>query len=206
MKKELRSYSKGESVARYNGDPMTLTSYRSEKLVQEAIERIPIVYTRVKTTSKSGVKYGVNKRALALSAILNTWLPRSNFIYRINSLLTMGCCKTEIMDLFHRLGLASHPNTIRSQLQSSAEHFNNEIMVWKDAIESTRKQENLYHEVLRTQTGTCSEDTSGMDMCSVDFSCDALQNCKYFDEATSHAKGVYPQMEICMKTLMLRVH
>jgi hypothetical protein len=150
---------------------MTLASYKSEQLVQEAMERMPIVHTFVKATTKAGVKYDVNKEALAISSLLNMWLPRSKFIYRINALLTMGCCKTEIMDLFHRLGLASHPNTIRAQLQSSADHFNKEILVWKNAIESTRKQEKLLHEVLDTQTGSCSED-GAMDMCSVDFSCD----------------------------------
>ena len=40
-------------------------------------------------------------KALALSAILNTWLPRSNFIYSKNTLLTAGCCKSELRYLEH---------------------------------------------------------------------------------------------------------
>ena len=35
-------------------------------------------------------------KALVLWAILNTWLPRSNFIYSNNTLLTAGCCKSEL--------------------------------------------------------------------------------------------------------------
>ena len=35
-------------------------------------------------------------KALVLSAILNTWLPRSNFICSKNTLLTAGCCKSEL--------------------------------------------------------------------------------------------------------------
>ena len=31
-------------------------------------------------------------KALVLSAILNTWLPRSDFIHINNTLLTAGCC------------------------------------------------------------------------------------------------------------------
>ena len=40
-------------------------------------------------------------KALTLSAILNTWLPRSNFIYSDNTLLTAGCCKSELRYLKH---------------------------------------------------------------------------------------------------------
>ena len=40
-------------------------------------------------------------KALVLSAILNTWLPRSNFIYSNNTLLTAGCCKSELRYLKH---------------------------------------------------------------------------------------------------------
>ena len=36
-----------------------------------------------------------------LSAILNTWLPRSNFIYSNNTLLTAGCCKSKRRYLKH---------------------------------------------------------------------------------------------------------
>ena len=64
---------------------------------------MPITHAIVTATSKVRVKYRINKEALALLAILNTgmWLHRSNFIYRINTLLTAGCCKKEVMDLLY---------------------------------------------------------------------------------------------------------
>ena len=40
-------------------------------------------------------------KALVLSAILNTWLPRSNFIYSNNTLLAAGCCKSKLRYLKH---------------------------------------------------------------------------------------------------------
>ena len=88
------------------------------------------------------------------------------------------------MDLFHRLGLASHPNAIRAQLQSAASHFDSKILVWKDKIESTRKQEKLLPEVLFSQTGCINAQNDDMEICSVDFSHSTLQKFKYFDEVT----------------------
>ena len=43
-----------------------------------------------------------------LSAILNTWLPRSDFIYSNNTLLTAGCCKSELRYLKHWYCLLCH--------------------------------------------------------------------------------------------------
>ena len=129
---------------------------------------MPITHAIVTATSKVRVKYRINKEALALLAILNTWLHRSNFIYRINTLLTAGCCKTEMMDLLHRLGLSSHPNTIRTQLQSSADHFDKEIMAWRGQIETNQKQIKLQNEVSATQTGSQSGESNVMELCSVD--------------------------------------
>ena len=40
-------------------------------------------------------------KAMVLSAILNTWLPRSNFIYSNNTLLAAGCCKSKLRHLKH---------------------------------------------------------------------------------------------------------
>ena len=141
---------------------------------------MPIMHFIVTTTSKEGVKFLVNKQVLALSAIFNTWLPHSNFIYRINTLLTTGCCKTEVMDLFHRLGLSSHPNTIHAQLQSSANHFNEEILVWKSQIETNRRQLNLLDEVVTTQISN-SEARDSMNLCSIDFSRKRHINCARID-------------------------
>ena len=60
-------------------------------------------------TNSNHVRYGryrnrhkqSHAKALVLWAILNTWLPRSNFIYSNNTLLTAGCCKSELRYLKH---------------------------------------------------------------------------------------------------------
>lgn len=183
VRTEVTSYSRGKTTAKYDGDPLNLKHFKTEDFLQEARERIPVTHAIVTATSKVGAKYLQNKQALALSAILNTWLPRSNFIYRNNTLLTAGCCKSEVMDLFHRLGLSSHPDTIRAQLQSAADHFDKEILAWKTQIEVNRKQLKLIEEINNSQTRS-SEDVDSMDLCSIDFSRETAQKCKHFDEKT----------------------
>ena len=59
-------------------------------------KRIPITFAIVITTSK--VKLF---KSLGAVSYLNTWLPRSIFIYTNNTLLTAGCCKSELRYLKH---------------------------------------------------------------------------------------------------------
>ena len=187
MKKELRYFSKGPSMAKYEGEPASIGTFTNAELLHTAQEKIPVTHLLITSTSKSGVKYSKNKRALALSAMLNTWMPRSNFVYRINTLLTAGCCKTDVIDIFHRLGLASHPNTVRQQLESSAMHYDTEIMAWKKQIEIHRKSENLFQEALHSQTGINTKD--GMDLSSVNFSRSAVEKYEniLMRKLTNHA-------------------
>ena len=180
LKNELTQYSKGKSAGRYNGDPLSLRTFNNDELLESVRVQMPWIHYIVTNTSKAGVKYEKNKQALAISAMLNTWIPRSNFVSRINTLLTAGCCRNEIMDLFHRLGLSSHPNTIREQLESSAQHYNTDILVWKNKIERNRKNYKLLQEALLSQTAT----NDGMVLCSVDFSRSAVEKYRYFDEET----------------------
>lgn len=102
IKREMRSYIKGKSMAKYNGNPLSLKDFRSDDFLLEMSERLPLTHTIVTATSNSHTKtkFLKNKQILAFSALLNTWLKRSNFIYRLNLLLSKGCCKTEIIDLF----------------------------------------------------------------------------------------------------------
>ncbi len=182
IRQELRDYSKGKSVGRYDGNPLSLKTFSVEELLESARVQMPCVHSIIASTSKAGVKYEENKQALSLSAMLNTWMPRSNFIYRINTLLTAGCCRKEVIDLFHRLGLSSHPNTIRRQLECSAHQYANEILVWKNQIERNRKSYKLLQDVLFSQTAI--KDKDGMVLSSVDFSHTAVDKSRYFDEET----------------------
>ena len=58
-------------------------------------------FCKRKRTNSNHVCYRIRHnqsqaKALVLSAILNTWLPRPNFIYSNNTLLTAGCCEPEL--------------------------------------------------------------------------------------------------------------
>ena len=82
----MRAYSKGQSRRRNMMAPA----------FQKGSERIPITYAIVTATSK--VKLF---KSLGAVGYLNTWLPRSIFIYSNNTLLTAGCCKSELRYLKH---------------------------------------------------------------------------------------------------------
>lgn len=132
------------SVSKYNGNPLSLSEYTSESLLEEAEVNLPVLTEIIKGLAKSGRSFTVNKQALTLSSILNTWI-------RLNTLLIDGGCKTETMDLFHRIGLSSHPNTIRNQVQSCANHFDQQIVQWKDQIQHNLKEILFLEKILQRQ-------------------------------------------------------
>ena len=99
VKKEVRAHSKGQSLAKYDGARLSLRHFKSENKFGRGSKRISITYpghVRYRNRHKQS-----QAKALVLSAILNTWLPRSNFIYSNNTLLTAGCCKSELRYLKH---------------------------------------------------------------------------------------------------------
>lgn len=96
-----------------------------------------------------------------------------------------GTCKTEVMDIFHRLGLSCHPSTVRRQLQAAADYFHKDIMRWKTENETNMKAVKLLQKVLQHQVQSQAEDT--MDVCSVDFSTHTLSGYKYY-ELDTYAK------------------
>ena len=152
--------------------------------MESARLQMPWTYSMIMNTSKPGVKYEKNKRALVISALLDTWIPRSNFVYRINTLLTTGSCKNEVIDLFHRLGLSSHSCTIRRQVKAAARHYDPEIMVWKKTIERNRKNYILLQEALSSQIPAWDDVNTVISSASVDFSHDVAKSYRHFDEET----------------------
>ncbi|KXJ27193.1 hypothetical protein AC249_AIPGENE17609 [Exaiptasia diaphana] len=154
LRKEMRNYSEGPTpYGKYTGEPLDLSEYSSESLLEEAEVKLPLLTEIIKGCAKSARSFLANKHALTLSSFLNTWMPRSKFIYRLNAILIHGGCKTEAMDLVHRLGLSCHPNTIRNQVQACANHFDKEIVQWKKKIEKNRKAILFLEEVIKRQTG-----------------------------------------------------
>ena len=68
--------------------PLELKIFQKWENFGRGSERIPITYAIVTTTSKVKLSF-------------NTWLPRSISIYSNNTLLTAGCCKSELRYLKH---------------------------------------------------------------------------------------------------------
>ena len=71
--------------------PLELKAFQKWENFGRGSERIPITYAIVTATSK--VKLF---KSIGAVGYLNTWLPRSIFIYSNNTLLTAGCCKSEL--------------------------------------------------------------------------------------------------------------
>ena len=76
--------------------PLELKTFQKWENFGRGSERIPITYAIVTATSK--VKLF---KSIGAVGYLNTWLPRSIFIYSNNTLLTAGCCKSELRYLKH---------------------------------------------------------------------------------------------------------
>ena len=76
--------------------PAELKTFQKWENFGRGSERIPITYAIVTATSK--VKLVKSNGAVGY---LNTWLPRSISIYSNNTLLTAGCCKSELRYLKH---------------------------------------------------------------------------------------------------------
>ena len=83
-------------LAKYDGTGLSFKTFQKWENFGRGSERIPIMYAIVTATSK--VKLF---KSLGAVGYLNTWLPRSIFIYSNNTLLTAGCCKSELRYLKH---------------------------------------------------------------------------------------------------------
>ena len=96
FKKKWEPIAKVNPVGEIWWRPLELKTFQKWENFGRGSERIPIMYAIVTATSK--VKLF---KSLGAVGYLNTWLPRSIFIYSNNTLLTAGCCKSELRYLKH---------------------------------------------------------------------------------------------------------
>ena len=97
FKKEVTAYSKGQSRWRNVMAPAwALDVSKVRKFWKRKRTNSDHVYAIVTATSK--VKLF---KSIGAVGYLNTWLPRSIFVYSNNTLLTAGCCKSELRCLKH---------------------------------------------------------------------------------------------------------
>ena len=96
FKKKWEPVAKVNLVGEIWWHPLELKTFQKSENFGRGSERIPITYAIVIATSK--VKLF---KSIGAVGCLNTWLPRSIFIYSNNTLLTAGCCKSELRYLKH---------------------------------------------------------------------------------------------------------
>ena len=69
VRTEVRSYSRGKSMAKYDGDPLNLKHFKTEDFLEEARERIPVTHAIVTATSKVQVVYALRSRCMLVVQI-----------------------------------------------------------------------------------------------------------------------------------------
>jgi hypothetical protein len=196
MKREIQMYTTTPDASlKYHGDIKKLADYRNDQLIKDAAEKLPIVDTIIKAAfpGHKRVKNSLNKRALIISALINPWLSRSNFTYRINTLLISGGCRSEEVDCFHKLGLSSHYNTLRNMQTNAGVSHDKVLIEWKDSIVDAKMKARLLEEILPKQLDDI--DTM-MDVCTVDFSPEAAAKClNYSPGVYQSCKGLLPKSD-----------
>ena len=194
VKKEITSYSKDpSSVFKYRGDLEQLAEFKNGNLIKDIEEKIPTLHYLVKASFRTSqkLKNPVNKKALIISSFLNLWMPISNFAYRINTILVLRGCKKEEVDCFHKLGLCSHPNTLRNMQTKAAVSFDKPVIEWKNNAVNRNKRIKFLEEVIGNLN---VDDENAMEICTVYFSVETVSRCKHYcDEVYRACKEMLSQ-------------
>ena len=183
MRREIQTYATNpDATFKYHGNTKKLANYRNNQLLEDAEKSLPITDTIIKATfpRHKRVNNCLNKHALVISTLLNPWLPRSNFTYRVNTLLISGGCRSEEVDCFHELGLSSHYNTLRNMQKNAAVSHDKVLNEWKDTIVEAKMEARLLEEMLPKHV-----DDTVMDVCTVDFSPETAAKC------VNYSPGIY---------------
>ena len=93
--------------------------------------------------------------------MINPCIPNSYFTFCINTILVLGGCKKEEMDCFNKLGLASHPNTVRNMQKKACVDFDKTATGWKDVVVTREKKIRLLEEALNLHSESISEIDNG---------------------------------------------
>lgn len=167
MKREMKAYSQDKSACfRYKDDLESLVNYRGDDLLKEAKLKLPLTYGIVSNTTRAKAKELIGKRVLAISSLLNTWIPKSMFSYRNNILLTAAGCKSGEIECFQKMGISSHQNTLRNLQTKLGENFDEQVVQWKFLYEQNKLKSMFIVEVLETQLGDPREEAD-MDICTI---------------------------------------
>lgn len=138
------------------------------------------------------MKNSLNKEALIFASTINLWIPSFYFTFRINTILVLGDCKTEEMDCFNKLGLASHPNTTKNMKKKASLDFDKVVNEWKDGIVVHWRKVRLLEDVLKKHSEATNKSEDDMEVCTIDFSVETVTNCVNFSE---------PMYKLCKEML-----
>ena len=200
IKRELKNYSKDPTnTYKYRGELEKLADFRNDHLITEIQQKAPNLHCLVSSSFPRNkiVKNAKNEEALIFASILNPWIPNSYFTFRINTILVLGGCKKEEMDCFNKLGLASHPNTVRNMQKKACFAFDKAATNWKDEIVTREKKILLLEEVLNRHSETTSQTDDGMEVCTIDFSREAVSCCVNFSDAVyTSCKEMLPECAV----------
>lgn len=188
IKRELKAYSKDPAnTFKYRGDLDKLADFRNYKLIKDVQEKAPKLHCLVSSSfpSQKKVKNPLNKEGLIFASLINPWIPNSYFTFRINTILVLGGCKKEEMDCFNKLGLASHPNTVRNMQKKACVAFDKVVSEWNDEVVTKEKKIRLFQEVINRHSQAINDIDDGMEVCTIDFSKEAVSDC------TNYAENVY---------------
>ena len=182
IKRELKNYLKDlTNTYKYRGELEKLADFRNDHLIREIQQKAPNLHCLVSSSfpRNEKVKNAKNKEAVIFASILNPWIPNSYFTFRIYTILVLGGCKKEEMDCFNKLGLASHLNTVRNMQKKVCFAFDKAATNWKDEIVTRETKILLLEEVLNRHSETTSQTDDGMEVCTIDFSREAVYtSCK----------------------------
>lgn len=186
IKRELKAYSKDPlNTFKYRGDLDKLADFRNDQLMQDIQQKAPKLHCLVSTSfpRHKKIKNSFNKEALIFASIINPWIPNSYYTFRINTILVLGGCKKEEMDCLNKLGLASHPNTVRNMQKKACVDFDKVVTDWKDGVVTREKKIRLLEELLNRHSATTGENEDSMEVCTIDFSKEVVSNCANFSES-----------------------
>ena len=202
IKRELKAYSKDPlNTFKYRGDLDKLADFRNDQVMQDIQQRAPKLHCLVSTSfpRHKKIKNSFNKEALIFASIINPWIPNSYYTFRINTILVLGGCKKEEKDCFNKLGLASHPNTVRNMQKKVCVDFDKVVTDSKDGVVTREKKIRLLEEVLNQHSATTGENEDSMEVCTIDFSTEAVSNCANFSESVYiSCKQMLPESAVDM--------
>ena len=185
INRELKAYSKDPTnIFKYRKDLEKLADFRNDQLIKDIQQKAPKLHCIVSSSfpRNKKMKNSFNKEALIFASMINPWIPDSHFTFRMNTILVLGGCKKEEIDCFNKLGLASHPNTVRNMQKKACVAFDKVAMEWKDGVVTHEKKIRLLEEVLNLHSESIGEMYDGIEVCTIDFSKAVVSNCASFSE------------------------